>query len=207
MPAIAAVKLGTRPRLPTLLPLNTTYTCSSSGEKCELAAALLYRPDVLFLDEPTLGLDVTMQSRIRRFVGDSTRRGGATVLLTSHYMADVTALCRRVIVIDRGSLLYDGPLDSLAERIAPFKLIRVDVEGAGFFGMGRFPVDAYPLWLRRVLTFVVPVALVTTVPAEALTGHLATLVPLVSVLTATLMVWLSTRLWRLGLGQYTSASS
>ncbi|HVC81656.1 MAG TPA: ABC-2 family transporter protein [Chloroflexota bacterium] len=73
--------------------------------------------------------------------------------------------------------------------------------------MGRFPVDAYPLWLRRVLTFVVPVALVTTVPAEALTGHLATLVPLVSVLTATLMVWLSTRLWRLGLGQYTSASS
>jgi len=76
-----------------------------------------------------------------------------------------------------------------------------------FFGMGRFPVDAYPLWLRRVLTFVVPVALVTTVPSEALTGRLATAVPLVSVLTATLMVWLSTRLWRLGLGQYTSASS
>jgi len=105
----------------------------SLGErmKCELAAALLYRPDVLFLDEPTLGLDVTMQSRIRQFIGDYNTRSGATVLLTSHYMADVTALCRRVIVIDHGRLLYDGPLDSLAERIAPFKLIRVDLEGGG----------------------------------------------------------------------------
>jgi ABC-2 type transport system permease protein len=75
------------------------------------------------------------------------------------------------------------------------------------FGMGRFPVDAYPIWLRRMLTFVVPVALVTTVPAEALTGKLAPLIPLVSIGAAFLMVWLSTRLWRLGLGQYTSASS
>jgi ABC-2 type transport system permease protein len=73
--------------------------------------------------------------------------------------------------------------------------------------MGRFPVDAYPIWLRRMLTFVVPVALVTTVPAEALTGKLAPLIPLVSIGAAFLMVWLSTRLWRLGLGQYTSASS
>lgn len=76
-----------------------------------------------------------------------------------------------------------------------------------FFGMGRFPVDAYPLWLRRVLTFVVPVALITTVPAEALSGRLAPLVPLVSVTVAVTMIWLSTRLWQLGLGQYTSASS
>jgi ABC-2 type transport system permease protein len=76
-----------------------------------------------------------------------------------------------------------------------------------FFGMGRFPVDAYPLWLRRVLTFVVPVALITTVPAEALSGKLASIVPLISVAVAAVMLWLSTRLWRLGLGQYTSASS
>jgi ABC-2 type transport system permease protein len=75
------------------------------------------------------------------------------------------------------------------------------------FGMGRFPVDAYPLWLRRVLTFVIPVALVTTVPAEALSNRLAPLVPVVSVLIAAIMLWLSTRLWRVGLGQYTSASS
>jgi ABC-2 type transport system ATP-binding protein len=102
----------------------------SLGErmKCELAAALLYRPEVLFLDEPTLGLDVTMQSRIRRFVAEYNARTGATVLLTSHYMADVTALCKRVIVIHHGKLLYDGPLDDLAGRIAPFKLLQIDLE-------------------------------------------------------------------------------
>ncbi len=76
----------------------------SLGErmKCELAAALLHRPKVLFLDEPTIGLDVTMQVRIRDFVGEYNRRHGATVILTSHYMADVTALCERIIVIDKG---------------------------------------------------------------------------------------------------------
>jgi ABC-2 type transport system ATP-binding protein len=102
----------------------------SLGErmKCELAAALLHRPAVLFLDEPTLGVDVTMQSRIRQFVADYNRLYGATILLTSHYMADVTALCKRVIVIHHGRLLYDGDLEVLASRIAPFKLVRVDVE-------------------------------------------------------------------------------
>jgi ABC-2 type transport system ATP-binding protein len=102
----------------------------SLGErmKCELAAALLHSPSVLFLDEPTLGVDVTMQGRIRGFVADYNRRHGATVLLTSHYMADVTALCRRVIVIHHGSLLYDGELAALSDRIAPFKLVQLDVE-------------------------------------------------------------------------------
>jgi ABC-2 type transport system ATP-binding protein len=101
----------------------------SLGErmKCELAAALLHRPSVLFLDEPTLGVDVTMQGRIRDFVADYNRRHGATVLLTSHYMADVTALCRRVIVIHHGSLLFDGELTALSDRIAPFKLVELDL--------------------------------------------------------------------------------
>ncbi len=102
----------------------------SLGErmKCELAAALLHRPEVLFLDEPTLGVDVTMQGRIRQFVGDQNRKYGTTVLLTSHYMADVTALCKRVIVIHRGALLYDGDLTALSDRIAPFKLVKLDFE-------------------------------------------------------------------------------
>ena len=102
----------------------------SLGErmKCELAASLLHRPEVLFLDEPTLGVDVTMQVRIREFIADYNRRHGATVLLTSHYMADVTALCKRIIVIHHGSLLYDGDLQSLSDRIAPFKLIELDLE-------------------------------------------------------------------------------
>jgi ABC-2 type transport system ATP-binding protein len=99
----------------------------SLGErmKCELAAALLHQPRVLFLDEPTIGLDVTMQARIRQFIAEYNQRYGATVLLTSHYMADVTALCRRVIVIDQGHLLYDGDLAALVEQVAPYKLIKV----------------------------------------------------------------------------------
>lgn len=102
----------------------------SLGErmKCELAAALLHRPAVLFLDEPTIGLDVTMQARIRGFIAEYNRRHNATIILTSHYMADVTALCRRVIVIHHGRLLYDGPLDALSDRIAPFKEITIDLE-------------------------------------------------------------------------------
>jgi ABC-2 type transport system ATP-binding protein len=99
----------------------------SLGErmKCELAAGLLHRPAVLFLDEPTLGLDVSMQGRLRRFLAEYNYRNGVTIILTSHYMADVVALCSRVILIHEGSLLYDGELAGLAKRLAPFKLIRI----------------------------------------------------------------------------------
>lgn len=99
----------------------------SLGErmKCELAAALLHRPRVLFLDEPTIGLDVTMQVRIREFIAEYNARFGATVILTSHYMADVTALCRRVIMIDLGRLVYDGDLRLLVERMAPYKVLKI----------------------------------------------------------------------------------
>ena len=106
----------------------------SLGErmKCEIAVALLHHPKVLFLDEPTIGLDVTMQRRIRAFIGEYNRRYGATVLLTSHYMADIEALCRRVIVIHHGRLLYDGDLSGLSERFSPHKTIVVDLlDGAG----------------------------------------------------------------------------
>jgi ABC-2 type transport system ATP-binding protein len=99
----------------------------SLGErmKCELVAGLLYRPEVMFLDEPTLGLDVSMQLRLRRFLAEYNRKSGVTILLTSHYMADVIALCPRVILIHQGKLLYDGELGSLAQKMAPFKLVRI----------------------------------------------------------------------------------
>jgi ABC-2 type transport system ATP-binding protein len=99
----------------------------SLGErmKVELAAGLLHRPKVLFLDEPTIGLDITAQVRIRTFIQEYNRRTGATVLLTSHYMADVTALCERIIIIHLGRLKYDGSLNDLSRRIAPFKLVGV----------------------------------------------------------------------------------
>ncbi len=102
----------------------------SLGErmKAELAAGLLHSPRVLFLDEPTLGLDVTMQQRIREFIRDYNEATGATIILTSHYMADVKALAKRVIVIDHGLVLYDGTLDGLAERYAPHKTITLHLE-------------------------------------------------------------------------------
>lgn len=95
----------------------------SLGErmKCELAAALLHGPDVLFLDEPTIGLDVTMQASLRVFIRRYCEEHGATLLLTSHYMDDVAALCPRVLVIDRGKVACDEPLGSLARRMQPQK--------------------------------------------------------------------------------------
>ena len=111
----------------------------SLGErmKCEVAASLLHRPKILFLDEPTLGLDVTMQRRIRGFIAEYNRRHGATVLLTSHYMLDVEALCRRVIVIHHGRLLFDGQLSDLVRRFSPHKTIVVEL-AEGSADLSRF---------------------------------------------------------------------
>jgi len=97
----------------------------SLGErmKVEVVGSLLHLPQVLYLDEPTIGLDVTMQKRIRSFIAEYNRRYDATVLLTSHYMADVEALCKRVIVIHHGKLLFDGQLAALADRFAAYKTI------------------------------------------------------------------------------------
>jgi ABC-2 type transport system ATP-binding protein len=99
----------------------------SLGErmKCELAASLLHGPSVLFLDEPTLGLDVTAQAIIRDFLRHYSEQHHVTVLLTSHYMADVTALAKRVLVIDHGALRYDGDLRMLVEQTSPYKLLRL----------------------------------------------------------------------------------
>ena len=99
----------------------------SLGErmKAEIANSLLHRPDIMFLDEPTLGLDVTMQRRIRGFLSEFNQRHGSTVMLTTHYMADVEALCERVIVIHHGVILFDGPLTELANRFAGHKTVIV----------------------------------------------------------------------------------
>jgi ABC-2 type transport system ATP-binding protein len=101
----------------------------SLGErmKCELLAALLHQPKILMLDEPTLGLDVNAQDAMRRFLREYNREFGATVLLTSHYMADIVALCPRVLLIHEGRLIYDGSLSGLVERFAPYRQVRLDL--------------------------------------------------------------------------------
>ena len=101
----------------------------SLGErmKAELLAALLHHPQVLFLDEPTLGLDVNAQVAVREFLQEYNRKYNATILLTSHYMADITALCDRVMMIHQGQLIYDGGLEKLLQRFAPCREVKVEL--------------------------------------------------------------------------------
>ncbi len=104
--------------------------------RCELAAALLHRPSVLFLDEPTIGLDVEVQAQVRRFIRAYNQAHGATVLLTSHDMHDVRAIVDRLILIDRGTLRYDGTLDAFHRAYAPGRQLSAvtdaDLSGLGF---------------------------------------------------------------------------
>lgn len=101
----------------------------SLGErmKAELLAALLHHPQVLFLDEPTLGLDVNAQVSVREFLREYNQRYDATILLTSHYMADITALCDRVLLIHQGQLIYDGALNQLLNRFAPYREVKLEL--------------------------------------------------------------------------------
>lgn len=109
--------------------LNQPVRKLSLGErmKAELLAALLHHPQVLFLDEPTLGLDVNAQVAVREFLQEYNQRYDATILLTSHYMADITALCDRVLLIHQGRLIYDGLLNGLLDRFAPYRQVKVEL--------------------------------------------------------------------------------
>jgi ABC-2 type transport system ATP-binding protein len=119
--------------LTEMLTLNGKLTQAvrklSLGErmKVEILAALLHRPQVLFLDEPTLGLDVNAQVNVRNFLREYNQRYQATIMLTSHYMADITALCDRVLLIHGGSLVYDGMLNDLLERFAPYREVKLEL--------------------------------------------------------------------------------
>jgi ABC-2 type transport system ATP-binding protein len=101
----------------------------SLGErmKAELLAALLHYPQILFLDEPTLGLDVNAQAAIRKFLRDYNQQYQATILLISHYMADITALCKRVLLIHQGQLIYDGDLEKIFSRFSPYRQVNVEL--------------------------------------------------------------------------------
>ena len=113
--------------------LNVMVRELSLGErmKMELIASLLHQPKVLFLDEPTIGLDVVSQKTVREFLREYNARQKTTILLTSHYMADIQELCRRVIIIDRGTIFFDGRLSEVLDRFADFKLVTIQCDGAG----------------------------------------------------------------------------
>jgi ABC-2 type transport system ATP-binding protein len=112
--------------------LNVSVRELSLGErmKMELIASLLHEPKVLFLDEPTIGLDVTSQKTVRDFIRRHNAERKTTILLTSHYMADIQALCERVIIIDHGKIFFDGKLSEIVDRFADFKLVTIQSEKA-----------------------------------------------------------------------------
>jgi ABC-2 type transport system ATP-binding protein len=132
-------------RLETLLQKPVRQLSLGERMKCELAAALIHRPRVLFLDEPTIGLDVTMQAAVRAFIQRHNEEHGTTVILTSHYMEDVAALCPRVIAIDHGQLAWDGALEALVHQIRPEKRITLKLAS-------EVPVETRDLAGARLLS-------------------------------------------------------
>ncbi len=141
----------------------------SLGErmKAELLAALIHSPQILFLDEPTLGLDVNAQVSVREFLREYNQRYQATILLTSHYMADITALCPRVLVIHQGQLIYDGSLEGLVDRFAPCREVSIELAHP-------YPTDKLSLYGdlesvdRQSVRLLVPQELLTRTVAKIL---------------------------------------
>jgi ABC-2 type transport system ATP-binding protein len=117
--------------------LNQPVRELSLGErmKMELIAALMHSPEVLFLDEPTIGLDVIAQHNIQKFLKHYQEVRGITILLTSHYMKDVAALCQRVVIINHGQIIYDGSLAGIVDKFSSHKVLTLQ------FGDGRMPSD------------------------------------------------------------------
>jgi ABC-2 type transport system ATP-binding protein len=166
--------------LAPLLPKPVRQLSLGERMRCELAVSLLHAPRILFLDEPTIGLDVVAQRRIRTFLGEYNRRSRATVLLTSHYMADVEALCARVIVIHHGRLLFDGTLSTLRRRFATHKTVQVQL--AEDLHVSPAQVDAFTSTgtAAEVLS-AAPGRLVLRVPADHAAALIARLVGVVPV--------------------------
>jgi ABC-2 type transport system ATP-binding protein len=132
--------------------LNRPVRTLSLGERmrCELAAALLHRPRVLFLDEPTIGLDVEIQATVRRFVRTWNQQHGATVVLTSHDMNDVSALADRIVLIDLGVLRFDGSITDLHARFGTGRRVVVRGEGMEALAGLDFTTDGSGGWQRTV---------------------------------------------------------
>lgn len=157
--------------------LNVMVRELSLGErmKMELIAALLHQPKVLFLDEPTIGLDVISQKTVREFLRNHNATRKTTILLTSHYMADIQELCQRVIIIDRGSIFFDGRLSEILDRFADSKLVTISCGNAAncrkedFFKYGEVleqTADSIKLKVKRDRVIPVCKALLDELPVS-----------------------------------------
>jgi ABC-2 type transport system ATP-binding protein len=158
--------------------INTPVRKLSLGQRMrmELTAALLHKPKVLFLDEPTIGLDLVAQQKMRDFIYDYNTKYGATIILTSHNMDDLTDLARRVIVIDEGQLLFDGALEELVGKFAKEKIIKAtlgsEIDIKGLDRIGKVKKLSYPeviIAVPREATAVAASELLQNFPVEDLT--------------------------------------
>ncbi len=136
--------------------LNTPVRQLSLGQRmrADIAAALLHDPEILYLDEPTIGLDVVAKEKIRAFIKEINRERGVTVILTTHDMQDIEKICERMILIDKGTVIYDGPLQEIKERFGKARTLVVDLEPNGPIdrleveGAEQVKRDGYRFWLR-----------------------------------------------------------
>ena len=206
--------------------LNIQVRKLSLGErmKLELLTALIHRPEVLFLDEPTIGLDVLSQRRVRDFLRRLNSELRTTIVLSSHYVEDIRTLCPRVLVIHQGRLRHDGSTeegletmlrpaaelgaDEAAEMTLTFWSVRVSELYSivqSFQDAARFPVSCFNRPVREILTYALPVAFVTTFPAQALLGEAdLRLLPVGAALAAGAL-FTTNRFWRFALRHYPSA--
>lgn len=120
-------------QLEPLLSIPVRQLSLGQKMRCELAAAFLHRPDVVYLDEPTIGLDVAVKVRIRKFIKEMNARFGTTVLLTTHDMQDIEEICNRIIIIDNGAILYDGDLHAIKDKFAAKREIHFEVKNVQSF--------------------------------------------------------------------------
>jgi ABC-2 type transport system ATP-binding protein len=167
------VNLDTFTELLDLGPvLNTPVRQLSLGQRMrgDLAASLLHDPEILYLDEPTIGLDVVVKARIRDFLAELNRERGVTVLLTTHDISDIERLCSRVMIIDRGHLIYDGSLSAIKERFGGERILVVDLEEPAppidVAGARVEKVDGPRQWLRFHRSETTAAELIATVAAR-----------------------------------------
>lgn len=166
--------------------------------KMELIAALIHKPKLIYLDEPTIGLDILSQKKIREFLRYYNQDKKATVVLTSHYMQDIEDLCRRTIIINQGRIVFDGDLLHVNEVFAQSKIIKLQLSA---------PVDIYTPWIRQVGVFLLPIFVITNFPPMFVMGRLPPMYLAWSLLIPIILLGLVRMLWQKGLRSYSSASS